>query len=248
MKRIMSGLVAFLRYFRTGQSAYVQGRKWKTLNNEAVSLYRRGHYDRAVVVAKQALQVAERAVSSDRLDLAGGANNIAALVGPDHSNVATSLNILALLYNTQGQHGEAEPLYKRALAIYEKAFGPNHPNVATSLNNLAALYIDQGQYAQAEQLFKRSLAIIENALGPDHPNVAGSLTNLSVLYYTQGQYAQAEPLSKRALAIYEKAFGPNHPNVATSVENMALLYKKSGREKDAEALEKRAAAIRAIQR
>lgn len=35
---------------------------------------------------------------------------------------------------------KAEPLYKRSLAIREKAFGPDHPSVATSLQNLAALY------------------------------------------------------------------------------------------------------------
>ena len=73
--------------------------------------------------------------------------------------MATSLNNLAALYQTQGQYAEAEPLYKRALAISEKALGPDHPDVATSLNNLAELYHAQGQYAQAEPLYKRSLAI-----------------------------------------------------------------------------------------
>jgi tetratricopeptide (TPR) repeat protein len=35
---------------------------------------------------------------------------------------------------------EAEPLFKRSLAILEKALGPDHPDVASSLNNLALLY------------------------------------------------------------------------------------------------------------
>jgi CHAT domain-containing protein len=35
---------------------------------------------------------------------------------------------------------DAEPLYKRSLAIYEKALGPDHPDVAGSLNGLAWLY------------------------------------------------------------------------------------------------------------
>ena len=96
--------------------------------------------------------------------------------------MATSLNNLAELYHAQGQYAQAEPLYKRALAIREKALGPDHPDVATSLNNLAALYRAQGQYAQAEPLFKRSLAIREKALGPDHPDVATSLNNLAKLY------------------------------------------------------------------
>ncbi len=38
-----------------------------------------------------------------------------------------------------GRYDEAEPLYKRSLAIREKALGPEHPDVAASLENYAAL-------------------------------------------------------------------------------------------------------------
>ena len=43
----------------------------------------------------------------------------------------------------QGKLEEAEPLYKRSLAIKEKVYGSDHPSVATSLNNLAQLLSDQ---------------------------------------------------------------------------------------------------------
>ncbi|MBT1570101.1 tetratricopeptide repeat protein, partial [Klebsiella pneumoniae] len=66
-------------------------------------------------------------------------------LGPDHPDVATSLNNLAELYRSQGQYAQAEPLFKRSLAIWERALGPDHPDVATSLNNLAELYRSQGQ-------------------------------------------------------------------------------------------------------
>jgi tetratricopeptide (TPR) repeat protein len=62
-----------------------------------------------------------------------------------------SLNNLAELYRIQGQYPEAEPLYKRSLAIREKAQGADHPDVAESLNNLAELYRAQGQYAAAHR-------------------------------------------------------------------------------------------------
>ena len=78
---------------------------------------------------------------------------------PDHLNVATSLNNLAELYRNQGNYAQAEPLYKRSLAIMESILGPEHPDVATNLNNLAMLYHAQGHYAQAEPLYKRSLLI-----------------------------------------------------------------------------------------
>jgi len=63
--------------------------------------------------------------------------------------VGTLLNNLAELYRVQGRYAEAEPLYKRALAISEKALGPDHPNVGIPLSNLALLYQDQGRYAEA---------------------------------------------------------------------------------------------------
>ena len=61
-------------------------------------------------------------------------------LGPDHPDVANSLNNLAVLYRDLGRYEAAEPLFKRALAIDEKALGPDHPDVAVSLNHLAGLY------------------------------------------------------------------------------------------------------------
>ncbi len=54
------------------------------------------------------------------------------------------MNDLARLYWQQGRYAEAEPLYKRSLAIQEKALGPDDPAVAMDLNNLALLYDEQG--------------------------------------------------------------------------------------------------------
>ncbi|MFN3918930.1 MAG: tetratricopeptide repeat protein, partial [Methylohalobius sp.] len=79
--------------------------------------------------------------------------------GPNHPDVATSLNNLAALYKAQGDYAKAEPLYKRALAIWEKAFGPDHPNVATLLENLAGLYRATNREAEANALEQRAAKI-----------------------------------------------------------------------------------------
>jgi tetratricopeptide (TPR) repeat protein len=63
--------------------------------------------------------------------------------------------IRAALYASQRRYAEAEPLYKRALAIDEKAL-PDHPNLANDLHNLARLYVGQGRDADAEALHSRS--------------------------------------------------------------------------------------------
>ena len=82
-------------------------------------------------------------------------------------------------------------MFRRALAIYEKAAGPEHPAVATVLNNLGQVAKVQGRTAEAEPLIKRSLAIREKVLGPDHPDVARSLNNLAELY--DGRRTSARP-------------------------------------------------------
>ncbi len=144
-------------------------------------------------------------------------------LGTDHPDTATSLNILASLYQAQGKYAEAEPLFKRALHIWEQQLGPEHPDVAYPLNGLASLYQAQGKYAEAEPLFKRALHIWEQQLGPEHPQVAYPLNGLANLYQAQGKYAEAEPLYQRALAIREQRLGKDHPDTATLRNNYAML-------------------------
>ncbi len=61
-----------------------------------------------------------------------------------------SLNNLAALYQAQGRYAEAEPLYRRSLAIVEKALGPDHPDVATILENYADSFRKTGRDTEAE--------------------------------------------------------------------------------------------------
>ena len=164
-------------------------------------------------------------------------------LGPDHPDVAESLDNLGLLYTGQARYADAEPLYKRSLVITEKALGPTHAEVGTILNNLAALYQFQHRYVEAEPLQKRALAITESALGPDHPDVAASLNNLAALYVKQDRHADAELLLLRSLVIQEKAVGANHPAIATLLNNLAILYEEQGRYADAEPFYRRSLAI-----
>ena len=72
--------------------------------------------------------------------------------------LVATLNDQAESYKEEGRYADAEPLYKRVLAINQKALGPDHPSVALALNDLAGLYVAQGRYADAEPLYKRALA------------------------------------------------------------------------------------------
>src|SRR5262249_32750614 len=67
------------------------------LNDQAMQLYQQAKYTDGTNLAKQALAIREE------------------VLGPDHPDVATSVNTLALLYNDQGNYAEALPLYQRAI-------------------------------------------------------------------------------------------------------------------------------------
>lgn len=69
-------------------------------------------YEVAVPLCKQALEDLEKTS------------------GHDHPDVATMLNILALVYRDQNKYKEAANLLNDALQIREKTLGANHPAVA----------------------------------------------------------------------------------------------------------------------
>ena len=139
-----------------------------------------------------------------------------------------ALSNLAAVYSNQGRYDQAEPLFKRGLAVLEKANGPDDPEATVLMSNLADAYIHRHRYADAERLLKRAMAVTEKAYGPDHPDVAQALNNLAALYARQGRNADAERLFKRSVATIEKTLGPNHPDLADVLENLAGSLQGSG--------------------
>ena len=144
---------------------------------------------------------------------------------------ARLMNQLGLLLDTKARHAEAEPLYRRALAIDEASLGPDHPEVAIRLNNLAALLQGTNRLAEAEPLFRRVLAIFETSLGADHPNVATALNNLAGLLRATNRLAEAETLSRRMVLIFlefERQTGHPHPHRDGAIRNYAGILAALG--------------------
>jgi tetratricopeptide (TPR) repeat protein len=149
--------------------------------------------------------------------------------GENHEDYALALNNIGYFYDIQGLFRQAEPYYKRAIAITEQVLGPDDPRLATNLYNLAISYQQQRRYNEAEPLYKRALQLREKALGPNDPSFAKEINNFASLYLLQGRYREAEPLFKRALAIAEEAFGPNSQITVTIRGNLNLIARELGR-------------------
>jgi len=113
-----------------------------------IELTRAGKYSDALPLAL--VMVASLEKSNNTRDLAGALNN------------------LGQVYAGQGHDDQAEPLYKRAIALTEKSLGLDAVGVAANLTNLAAVYQRQGLFTEAEPLFQRALAIREKRLPREH--------------------------------------------------------------------------------
>ena len=164
--------------------------------------------------------------------------------GPEHPDVAESLDDLACVLDYQGRYAEAESMFRQALRMRQKLLGTEHPEVALSLNNLAHVLDSQGKYSEGEPLFRQALSMRQKLLGAEHPDVTISLNNLAMVLDHQGKYAESESLLRHVLAMMKKLQGAEHPQVALSLNNLASVLEHEGKYTEAELLHRQALSMR----
>ncbi len=159
-----------------------------------------------------------------------------ALSEGDDERVATLLNDLAVLLLDLHRLDEAEPLFRRSLAMREARYGRRHPDVAAVLGGLGFLLRVRERFDESEALQREALAIRRTALGPDHPQVAANLNNLALLELATGRLEEAGHSLRQAAAIWEKVFGHDHPQVTVALQALARIARREQRLDEAEAL------------
>jgi tetratricopeptide (TPR) repeat protein len=182
---------------------------------------------------RQARQLLERALAIRE-----------ARLGPDHLEVAQSLNDLGSVLRELGELATARTHLERALAIREAQLGPDHPDVADSVANLGLVLGNQGELAAARDAHQRALAIRQARLGPDHARVGQSLSNLGFVLRELGESLAAREVLEHALIIREARHGPDHPRMANSLSNLGLVLHDLGELPAARDAHQRALAIR----
>lgn len=144
-------------------------------------------------------------------------------LGPDHPEVAASLNHLGTLARRRGRYDEAETYHEQALDLQTRRLAERHPDVAATLELLGFLAPYQGHPVRAETFYRRALEIRREAFGPEHPAVAKSLMDLGAALRRTGRLRAAEAAIREALALRERLLGPRHPDVAASLLQLADL-------------------------
>lgn len=150
------------------------------------------------------------------------------LHGDNHTNVAQSMNNLAMVLRRLGEYEEAEALYRESLQTYKNLYGEESAHAAISMNNLALALRYKGDYQEAEELYRESMALRRVLYGEDSPVVSMSMNNLGSLLRLKGDYDAAEPLLRDAVARFRRSRGNEHPDVAMALNNLGLLLYDRG--------------------
>ncbi len=106
-----------------GDEVYVVARVLTFLGESLQSHY--ADYEKANTVLEQALIMRQAALPAG------------------HTDIATSLNSLACVLDSQGRYKEAGEMYRDALRMSQAALPTGHSNLATSLDGLASV-LDKG--------------------------------------------------------------------------------------------------------
>ena len=169
--------------------------------------------------------------------------NILELNQNQQTNIATTLTLLASIYNLMKDFPKAEAALNRARGTYEQVLGPKSVEVAMIISKLAQLYEGMGNAAKAEAHYRQAVEILEARLGRGHPDVAFMLLSLGGVAYKIGDLADAQGCDERARGILETNFGMESFILAPCLNNLGAVYIKMGKLADAEPLLKRALRI-----
>jgi CHAT domain-containing protein/Tfp pilus assembly protein PilF len=151
-----------------------------------------------------------------------------AIFGPDHPNVASTLNNMGIVAGDRGDYQTAQKYLDEALAIKLKMLGNGHIETARTIHNLGNLAYTKGDYPAARKYYDDALSIKRKVLGNQHIDVAGTLNNLGNLAIDQGDYPAARKYYDDALAIKRKILGNQHIETAGTLYNLGELARKQG--------------------
>jgi tetratricopeptide (TPR) repeat protein len=173
-------------------------------HNLAGLAHARGQAEQAATAAARAVEIREREL------------------GPDHHLVAQDVAVHGVALIELGRTGEAEQLFRRALAIFRARHPADCYEVAVNLSNLAACRLQHNDGAGTEALFREGLIIKQAIFGGDHPEIARQLNNLAIAVATQHRIKEAQDLHRQALSIAQTALPKDHPLTCACQQNAVI--------------------------
>jgi tetratricopeptide (TPR) repeat protein len=157
-------------------------------------------------------------------------------LGPDHPDVALSLNNLSDELLAGGDARAALEPNSRAIAIVTQAFGPESGQLGRLLSNRGEVLNALGRSREALPLFDRSLQVWPRAIGADSELLAYPLTGKGEALLLLGRAREAIAPLERALALRVATHETRSPLGDTRFALARALWDSGGDQTRARAL------------
>jgi tetratricopeptide (TPR) repeat protein len=158
--------------------------------------------------------------------------------GAEHTDVAACCSDFADILNLQGRTAEAEPLLRRAMAIWTKLFGENNRFAPESMVRLGFLNFRQDRLPEAEAWYRKSLALQAASSSGEiwNGDRMDATSNLGVCLYHEGRLAEAEEILRQSDREWRKHRGLEHPRYHWLLSNLGSLLLDRGKLHEADSL------------
>ena len=147
---------------------------------------------------------------------------------------ARVLNSLGLFYMKVGRYEDAEPVYKKAITLYEKTEIRNDLSLAGAIINLGSLYYFLGKYELSESVYLEGKEILEKANLNRHPYYMNCLNGLGTLYERIGRFKETEKIHFETKKLRKEVLGEKHVHYASTLANLGVFYFNIGNYEEAE--------------
>jgi serine/threonine-protein kinase len=240
-----------------------------TRNYLALEIERRGAFDEAVHLLREAVEISRKTdgeknsgyaillqnlggalIDVGDLEAAEAAERQALEIrrrlsaNNQHPDTAYTLNLLGYIFLAKGDSLHAKACLGEALAIRKKYLGQDHPQYAFSLASWGRALQTEGDYAGAEEAFQNALEILRHNSSSDTWSFARILKSLGLLNLDQGDYSAAETHVREALSTFRGLGVEEGPDVASSLLALGMIREVQGDPASAEPMYRQAVNIR----
>lgn len=156
-------------------------------------------------------------------------------VDADHPSMAHSYRDVGIVLNNTGQHGEAEGMLRRSMAISEKKEGGPIETRADAAHfyKKKGAEINRMPVPQKLAAFQKRWAELE---------VAKTYTHLASSLSQQGKLSDAESLHRKVFSMREERLRPHHNLQASACSHLGHVLSDQGKLLDAERFHRKAVA------
>jgi tetratricopeptide (TPR) repeat protein len=148
---------------------------------------------------------------------------------PGEHQWALTMTLLAVVYQAEGRRSEAEPLFEKAIQIFDKERPSSNFDFGKACTNEGRMYLEEGKLQEAEQRLEQAIAVCRVNLDLAGAELGGALHNLGLVRIGQRRTAEGQVLLEQAVQIYAKNLRPDDLNLAQGFLDLAIAYKLGGR-------------------